>query len=77
MRGLLRGLAAGRHGRVVRAKALVDTDRGPWRFDLAFRQIADEPWGRPVAESRMVVIGEGLDAAAISRAFPGARISGV
>lgn len=72
---LLHDLAAGRHGKVVRAKALIDTDRGPWRFDLAFSQIADEPWGRPVSESRMVVIGEGLDAAAISRKLPGVRTS--
>jgi G3E family GTPase len=68
VRGLLRELAAGRHGKVARAKALIDTDRGPWRFDLAFSHVADEPWRRPVAESRMVVIGEGLDAAAIRRA---------
>jgi len=75
VRGLLRELAAGRHGKVVRAKALVDTDRGPWRFDLAFGSLFDEPWGRPVAESRMVVIGEGLDGSGISRALPGARTS--
>lgn len=69
VRGLLRELAAGRHGKVVRAKALIDTDRGPWRFDAAFSQTADEPWGKPIAESRMVVIGEGLDAAAIRAAL--------
>jgi G3E family GTPase len=72
---LLRALADGRHGKVVRAKSLVDTDRGPWRFDLAFGSLSSAPFGQPVAESRMVVIGEGLDAAAISRALPGARTS--
>jgi G3E family GTPase len=75
VRGLLRDLAAGHHGKVVRAKALIDTDRGPWRFDLAFSSVSDEPWARPVAESRMVVIGEGLDGPGISRALPGARTS--
>ncbi|HEY6000873.1 MAG TPA: GTP-binding protein [bacterium] len=69
MRELLRELAAGRHGKAVRAKALADTDRGPWRFDLSFSQVADEPWPHPVAESRLVVIGEALDAAALQRAL--------
>jgi G3E family GTPase len=69
VRGLLRDLAAGRHGSVVRAKALADTDRGPWRFDLSFSQVADEPWPHPVAESRLVVIGEALDRAALGRAL--------
>lgn len=71
VRGLLRELAAGRHGKIARAKALIDTDRGPWRFDLAFSHVADEPWGRPIAESRMVVIGENLDRPAISGAMRG------
>jgi G3E family GTPase len=69
MRRLLRELAEGRHGKIVRAKALLATDEGPWRFDLAFGNLADAPFARPVAESRMVVIGEGLDAAAIERAI--------
>jgi G3E family GTPase len=67
VRRLLRDLAAGRHGKVARAKALVDTDRGPWRFDLAFSHVADEPWGQPVADGRMVVIGEALDAGALEK----------
>jgi G3E family GTPase len=75
VRRLLRDLGEGRHGKVVRAKALLATDEGPWRFDLAFGNLADAPFPRPVAESRMVVIGEGLDAAAISRGLPGARTS--
>jgi G3E family GTPase len=75
VRLLLGELAAGRHGKVARAKALVDTDQGPWRFDLVFGKSDDAPFSRPVTESRMVVIGEGLDAPGISRALPGARIS--
>ena len=75
LEGLLRELAGGRHGKVVRAKALVATDRGPWRFDLAFGSLSSEPFGKPVAEGRMVVIGAELDAAAIRRALPGARTS--
>jgi G3E family GTPase len=72
---LLRELGEGRHGTVVRAKALAATDRGPWRFDLAFGSLSSGPFGQPVAESRMVVIGEKLARGRISRALPGARIS--
>jgi G3E family GTPase len=72
---LLQSLAQGRHGKAVRAKALAQTDRGPWRFDLAFGSVEAAPFPREVAESRLVVIGEALDALGISRALPGARTS--
>ena len=61
-------LAAGRYGDVVRAKALAATDRGPWRFDLAFGNRSSAPFAQPIADSRMVVIGEALDGEAIRRA---------
>ena len=64
---LMAGLAAGRLGRVVRAKALVSTDRGPWRFDLAFGNRASAPFAHSVAEGRIVVIGEAIDGEAIVR----------
>jgi G3E family GTPase len=67
MEQLMREFAAGRHGKVVRAKALVTTDRGPWRFDLAFGNVSAAAFPTPVAESRMVVIGADLDRAAIGR----------
>jgi G3E family GTPase len=60
-------------GKVVRAKALAATDRGPWRLDLAFASLSAEPFAGPVAAGRLVVIGEALDAAGISRELPAAR----
>jgi G3E family GTPase len=72
---LMRELASGRLGGVVRAKALIATERGPWRFDLAFGNLTSAAFPREIEKSRVVVIGEALDAGAISRALPGARIS--
>jgi len=40
---LMSDLAAGRFGSVVRAKALVATDRGSRRFDLAFGNCSSAP----------------------------------
>lgn len=57
----LRELSRGVFGNIVRAKALVETDRGPARFDLVFGNISSEPHGRRVIENRMVIIGETLD----------------
>lgn len=67
---LMRDLAAGRYGKVVRAKALASTDRGPWRFDLAFGNRSAAPFPRPVDDSRMVVIGTALDGEAIEKVLP-------
>ena len=67
MEQLMNDLATGRYGKVVRAKALIATDRGPWRFDLAFGNRSSGPFAQPIADSRMVVIGEGLDSTAIGR----------
>ena len=68
MERLMNELAAGRYGAVVRAKALVTTDRGPWRFDLAFGSLSSARFAQPIHDSRMVVIGEALDGEAIRRA---------
>jgi len=68
MERLMNDLATGRYGAVVRAKALVETSRGPWKFDLAFSMRSSGPFTAAIAESRMVVIGEALAAAAIRRA---------
>lgn len=62
---LMGELAAGRYGGVVRAKALAATDRGPWRFDLAFGNLASGSFPQPITDGRMVVIGEALDGEAI------------
>jgi len=58
-------LASGAYGRVARAKALAQTDRGPFRFDLSFGKVEEVIFGKPVEESRLVVIGEHLDKDAI------------
>jgi G3E family GTPase len=77
MERLMGDLAAGRYGRAVRAKALVDTDRGPWRFDLAFGSRSSSPFAREIVEGRMVVIGVALDdetmRRAVEQAAPGKR----
>jgi len=73
LENLMAGLASGRLGRVVRAKALVRTDRGPWRFDLAFGNRASAPFAQTVAESRVVVIGEAIDGEAIARELGAGR----
>jgi len=75
MEKLMNDLAAGRYGVVVRAKALVATDRGPWRFDLAFGNRSSGPFAHPIADSRMVVIGMALDDEAIRREIPAGRTS--
>jgi len=72
---LLSNLAAGRHGTIVRAKALATTDRGPWRFDLAFGNVTSAPFTQPISDSRMVVIGEALDGEAIRRELRADRTS--
>jgi hypothetical protein len=68
MERLMADLATGHYGAVVRAKALVETDQGPWKFDLVFSKRSSGPFTAAIAESRMVVIGEALAAAAIRRA---------
>ncbi|GAB4390214.1 MAG: hypothetical protein Kow0025_20700 [Thermodesulfovibrionales bacterium] len=58
--GLFRELSAGSLGGAVRAKALLRTDRGPFRLDLSFGTLKEAALEKPVAESRLVVIGTGL-----------------
>ena len=58
-------LARGLYGTVVRAKALVRTDLGPYRFDISFGKIESAPFEKNVEDSRMVVIGEDLDRAGL------------
>jgi G3E family GTPase len=54
-------LASGVYGTVVRAKALVATIEGDYRFDLVFGRVESVPHEKPVSDSRVVVIGHGLD----------------
>ncbi len=53
-------MAKGIYGNVVRAKALVQTDEGPFRFDLSYGSVDKSPFPREITESRLVVIGEDL-----------------
>jgi G3E family GTPase len=53
-------LARGMYGKVIRAKALAQTDRGPFRFDLSFGRIDTCPFEREIRDNRLVIIGEGL-----------------
>jgi len=64
---LMNDLAAGAYGSAVRAKALVATDRGAWRFDLAFGNLASEPFPAVISSSRIVVIGRNLEGDALHR----------
>lgn len=76
MERLMTDLAAGCCGNVVRAKALVATDRGPWRFDLAFGNRSSAAFPQPVADGRIVVIGEAVDGEAVGRLIPATRPAG-
>ena len=50
----------GSYGEVVRAKALVQTDEGPFRFDLSYGRVDRTPFAREITENRLVIIGEAL-----------------
>lgn len=53
-------MVRGSYGEVVRAKALVQTDEGPFRFDLSYGRVDRVPFARHITESRMVIIGAAL-----------------
>lgn len=61
-------LSRGKFGRVARAKALVSTTNGPYRFDSAFGKTDAIRFDKDVTAGRMVVIGEHLDDAGIGQA---------
>ena len=54
-------MTTGRYGDIVRAKALVNTVQGPYKFDLSFANVQSVPFEKAVTESRIVIIGKGLD----------------
>lgn len=60
-------LAQGKYGTVVRAKALVRTEQGPYRFDIVYGKMDCVPFEKDIEVSRIVIIGEGLDAVGIKR----------
>jgi G3E family GTPase len=53
-------LAEGMYGNVVRAKALVQTDKGPFSFDLSSGRVDHRPFGEAISDGRLVIIGEDL-----------------
>ncbi len=53
-------LLSGEYGNVMRAKALVQTEEGPFRFDLASKQVEHVRFDHPVKKSRLVIIGKDL-----------------
>lgn len=61
-----REMAEGNFGEVVRAKALAQTDRGPYRFDLTFGKVDTTPFERDVEKGRLVIIGNRLKKEALS-----------
>jgi len=66
---LFRNMSTGRYGDIVRAKALVNTLQGPYKFDLSFANVQGVPFEKAVAGSRLVVIGRNLDKEALSSAI--------
>lgn len=60
-------LAHGKYGTVVRAKALVRTEQGPYRFDIVYGKMDSVPFEKDIEDSRIVVIGLGLDEVGIRR----------
>jgi len=59
-------MSTGRYGDIVRAKALVNTLQGPYKFDLSFANVQSVPFEKAVTESRLVIIGKGLNKEALS-----------
>ena len=59
-RGFFGDLAKGLYGDVVRAKALVMTEKGSFRFDAVYGKEESGPFASDIGESRLVVIGRDL-----------------
>jgi len=49
-----------KYGNIMRAKALVQTSQGPYRFDLASGQADMIRFNKNITNSRLVIIGNGL-----------------
>lgn len=65
-------IARGIYGPVVRAKALINTSDGPYRFDCVYGRVDRGRFEQNVTDSRIVIIGEKLDRQSMKRAlYPG------
>lgn len=60
IKGLIEELRLGKYGAVVRAKALVQTTEGPYRFDLSYGKTDQAIFSGTISGSRLVIIGENL-----------------
>jgi G3E family GTPase len=60
IRKIFEKISVGKYGNIVRAKALVQTGEGAYRFDLSYKHIHDVPFEKAVSENRLVIIGEEL-----------------
>lgn len=69
--GFFQDLAKGRYGKVVRAKALIQSEEGPYRFDVVFEKVDMVGFDKDIRESRVVVIGEELQELEIEKALSG------
>ena len=63
---LFHDMSMGKYGDIVRAKALVNTLQGPYKFDLSFTNVQSVLFEKPVTGSRIVIIGRGLNKEALS-----------
>ncbi len=68
-------VAGGKFGPVARAKALINTSHGPYRFDCVYGKLDSGPFEKDIADSRVVIIGAKLDRGAIEKAFNRCLIS--
>jgi G3E family GTPase len=59
----------GVYGNIVRAKSLVFTDQGPFRFDLSYGTIDAAPLASSPGDSRLVIIGTHLEKEALAQAL--------
>jgi G3E family GTPase len=64
---LFEDMKEGVYGNIVRAKSLVFTDQGPFRFDLSYGTIDAVPLASLQGGSRLVIIGEHLEKKALSQ----------
>jgi G3E family GTPase len=62
-------IAEGKFGTVARAKALINSNHGPYRFDSVYGKVVSGPFEKDIKDSRLVVIGEMLDRGAIEKAL--------
>jgi len=54
---------------VARAKALINTSDGPYRFDSVYGKVDSGPFEKQVSASRIVIIGEKIDRQSMKKAL--------